>query len=96
MTNFFSAAVRSFQENLDRIETEGRKDSPDWHLASGLLQLAQGLHQAREEEEELRRSFARSWGPQSRAMRQQTANGWRGDADGKEEDFGTMHRKFSP
>ncbi len=70
MTNFFSAAVRSFQENLDRIETQGRKDSPDWHLANGLLLLAQGLQQAREEEEELRRSFARSWGPQNRAMRQ--------------------------
>ena len=70
MTNFFSAAVRSFQENLERIETEGRKDSPDWHLASGLLQLAQGLQQAREEEEELRRSVARSWGPQNRARPQ--------------------------
>ncbi len=70
MTNFFSAAVRSFRENLDRIETEGRRDSPDWHLANGLLQLAQGLQSTREEEEERRRSFARSWGPQNRAMRQ--------------------------
>ncbi len=70
MTNFFSAAVRSFRENLDRIEIEGRRDSPDWHLANGLLQLAQGLEQAREEEEELRRSFARSWVPQSLAARQ--------------------------
>ncbi len=70
MTNFFSAAVRSFWENLDRIETEGRRDSPDWHLANGLLQLAQGLEQVREEEEELRRSFARSWVPQSAAARQ--------------------------
>lgn len=60
MLDFYSAAARSFQEDLDRIEKDGRKDSPDWHLANGLLQLTQGLQQAREEEEDLRRCFARS------------------------------------
>ena len=38
-------AIHSFQENLDWIERQGRKDSPDWHLANGLLRLAQGLRQ---------------------------------------------------
>ena len=60
MIVFYSAAARSFQEDLDRIERDGRKDSPDWHLANGLLQLTQGLRQAREEEEDLRKCFARS------------------------------------
>ena len=60
MLDFYSAAARSFQEDLDRIEKDGRKDSPDWHLANGLLQLTQGLQQAREEEEDLRKCFARS------------------------------------
>ena len=60
MLDFYSAAARSFQEDLDRIERDGRKDSPDWHLANGLLQLTQGLRQAREEEEDLRKCFARS------------------------------------
>jgi hypothetical protein len=56
----YSAAARSFQEDLDRIEKDGRTDSPDWHLAQGLLPLTQGLQQAREEEEDLRKCFARS------------------------------------
>jgi len=60
MTDFYSAAARSFQEDLDRIEKDGRKDSSDWHLAKGLLQLTQGLQQDREEEEDLRKCFARS------------------------------------
>lgn len=60
MIDFYSAAARSFQEDLDRIEKDGRKDSSDWHLARGLLQLTQGLQQAREEEEDLRKCFARS------------------------------------
>jgi hypothetical protein len=63
MIDFYSAASRSFQEDLDRIEKDGRKDSPDWHLANGLLQLTKGLQQAREEED-LRKSFARTWTPQ--------------------------------
>lgn len=60
MIDFYSAAARSFEEDLDRIEKDGRKDSPDWHLAQGLLHLTQGLQQAREEEEDLRKCFARS------------------------------------
>lgn len=60
MLDFYSAAARSFHEDLDRIEKDGRKDSPDWHLANGLLQLTQGLQQAREEAEDLRKCFARS------------------------------------
>ena len=60
MVDFYSAAARSFQENLNRIEEDGRKDSPDWHLARGLLQLTHGLQNARMEENELRKCFARS------------------------------------
>ncbi len=60
MVDFYSAAARSFQQNLDRIETGGGKDSPDWWLVRGLLQLTQGLQEAREEEEDLRKCFARS------------------------------------
>ncbi len=61
MTDYYSVAVRSFQENLDRIEKDGRKDSTDWHLANGLLRLAQGLQQSFKDEEDRRRGFARSW-----------------------------------
>ena len=64
MIDCYSAAARSFQEDLDRIEKDGRMDSPDWHLAKGLLQLTKGLQQAREEGEDLRKSFARTWTPQ--------------------------------
>ena len=60
MVDFYSAAARSFQQNLDRIEEDGGKDSPDWWLVRGLLQLTQGLQEAREEEEDLRKCFARS------------------------------------
>ena len=60
LIDFYSAAARSRQEDLDRIEKDGRRDSPDWHLAKGLLQLTQGLQQAREQEEDLRRCIARS------------------------------------
>ncbi len=59
MVDFYSAAARSFQQNLDRIETGGGKDSPDWWLVRGLLQLTQGLQEAREEEEDIRKCFAR-------------------------------------
>ena len=41
MIDFYSAAAQSFQEDLDRIERDGRKDSSDWYLAKGLLQLTQ-------------------------------------------------------
>ncbi len=61
--DFYSAAARSFEEDLNRIEKDGRKDSPDWHLANGLLQLAQGLQHDHEAEEDRRKSFARSWSP---------------------------------
>ncbi len=95
MIDFYWAAMRSFQENLDRIEKQGRKDSPDWHLANGLLRLAQGLQQARGEEEELRRSFARSWRPQNRSTREESAMSWRGEIGGENENPGAVHRQFS-
>ena len=61
MFDDYSVAARSFQEHLNRIEKDGRKDSPDWFLANGLLRLAQGLQQDHEAEEDRRKSFARTW-----------------------------------
>ena len=61
--DFYSMAAHSFQENLNWIEKEGRKDSPDWRLANGLLRLAEGLQQDYTEREERLKSFARSWRP---------------------------------
>jgi hypothetical protein len=61
--NFYGAAVHSFQESLNSMERQGRKDSSDWHLANGLLRLAQGLKQDHDAEEERRKSFARSVSP---------------------------------
>jgi hypothetical protein len=58
--NFYAAAVQSFQESLTWMERQGRKDSPDWHLANGLLRLAQGLKQDHDAQEERMKSFARS------------------------------------
>ncbi len=58
--NFYAVAIRSFQENLNWIEKQGRKDSPDWHLANGLLRLAQALKQDHDDQEERSKSFARS------------------------------------
>ena len=63
MTDFYEAATQSFQESLSRIEKEGRKDAPEWHLANGLRRLAQGLKADREAEEDLRKGFSRSWVP---------------------------------
>lgn len=60
LIDFYSAASQSFEKDLDRIEKEGRRDSSEWHLAEGLLHLTQGLQQACEEEEDLRKCFARS------------------------------------
>jgi hypothetical protein len=34
--NYFAAATESFQTNLEFIEREGRRGSPEWHLANGL------------------------------------------------------------
>lgn len=65
MTDFYAVAIHSFQENLDWMEHQGRKDSADWHLANGLLRLAQGLRQDYEAQEECRKSFARSVRPSS-------------------------------
>ena len=50
--NFYAVAIHSFQENLDWIERQGRKDSPDWHLANGFLRLAQALKQDHDDQEE--------------------------------------------
>ena len=58
--NFYGAAVHSLQESLNSMERQGRKDSPDWHLANGLLRLAQGLKQDHDAQEERMKSFARS------------------------------------
>ena len=63
MTDFYSVATRSFQENLNWIEKEGREGSPDWHLANGLLRLVQGLQQDYEERQERLKGFARSVRP---------------------------------
>ncbi len=48
MNDLYLAATQSFQQELDRLEKDGRKNSSDWHLAKGLLQLTEGLQQARD------------------------------------------------
>ena len=58
--DFYAVAASSFQIHLDWIEQQGRKDTPDWHQANGLLQLAQGLQQDHEAQAERVKSFARS------------------------------------
>jgi len=58
--NSYAVAIHSFQENLNSLERQGRKDSPDWHLTYGLLQLAHGLKQDHDDQEERLRCFARS------------------------------------
>jgi len=58
--NFYAAAVHSFQESLNWMERQGRRDSPEWHLANGLLRLAQGLKQDHDAQEDRMKSFARS------------------------------------
>ena len=63
MSDFYTEAADSFEQNLHWIEEQGRKDSADWHLVNGLLRLAQGLQHDYEAEEDRRRSFARSWCP---------------------------------
>ncbi len=63
MIDFYEAASRAFQESLSLIEKTGRKGTEEWHLTNGLLQLAKGLRADREAEEELRRGFARTFGP---------------------------------
>lgn len=63
MSHLYEAAAQSFQENLNRIESDGRKDAPEWHLANGLLRLAQGLKEEHEAREERLKGFARSWTP---------------------------------
>ena len=60
MTNSYAAATLSFREMLSRLESEGRKDSQDWYLANGLLQLAQGLQQVHEEDEDRMKGYVRS------------------------------------
>jgi hypothetical protein len=60
MSDFYADAAHSFQENLNWIENQGRKNSPDWYLANGLLRLAQGLQQDQEAQEARLKSFARS------------------------------------
>ena len=58
--DFYGVAIHSFRENLDWIERQGRKDSPDWHLANGFLRLAQALKQDHDDQEERLKSFART------------------------------------
>ncbi len=61
--DYYQAASQSFQDGLIRIENGGRKESWEWHQASGLLRLTQALKQAYEEEADLRKGFARSYRP---------------------------------
>ncbi len=63
MIDYYEAAAQLFQEDLNRIEREGRKDVPEWQLVNGLLLLAQGFKEDRDAEAELRKGFARSWVP---------------------------------
>jgi hypothetical protein len=64
MIDYYEAAAQLFQEDLNRIEREGRKDVPEWQLVNGLLLLAQGLKKEdRDAKAELRKGFARSWVP---------------------------------
>ena len=63
MIDFFASAIQSFEQNLSLIENEGRKESPEWHLASGLLRLAQGLKEDHDAQEDRQKGFARSWIP---------------------------------
>jgi hypothetical protein len=63
--DFYAVATDSFQARLNWIENQGQKDSPDWHLTNGLLRLAQGLRQDHADEEDRRKSFARSWQPRN-------------------------------
>ncbi len=60
---FYLGAADSFRQSLEGLEKQGRKDSPEWHLAYGLHRLAQGLQRDHEEEEDRGRSFARRWVP---------------------------------
>ena len=60
MLDLYAAAAESFQAQLDAVEKEGRAGSSDWHLVNGLLRLAQGLQQDHADEEERRKSYARS------------------------------------
>ena len=59
--DFFGEAVQSFQQHLDWVEKEGRSASPEWQLSRGLLRLAQGLQEDRDELQDRARSFARSY-----------------------------------
>jgi hypothetical protein len=63
MIDFYESATQLFQDTLERIEKEGRKDSPEWYLANGLLRLAQGLKEDHDAQEERLKGFARSWTP---------------------------------
>ena len=58
--DLYAAAANSFQIHLDGLEQQGRKDTPEWHLATGLLLLAQGLQRDREAQDDRVKSFARS------------------------------------
>ena len=57
---FYREAAASFQKGLERIEQAGLKDSAEWHLAAGLLRLAEGLEASQNDEDDRRKSFARS------------------------------------
>jgi hypothetical protein len=61
--DFYDVAIHSFKENLDWIERQGQKDSKDWHLANGLLRLAQALKQDHDDQAERLKGFARTYLP---------------------------------
>ncbi len=63
MADLYTEAAESFEQHLRRVEAQGRKESPDWHLANGLLRLAQGLRHDHDEEEYRRKSIMRPWLP---------------------------------
>jgi len=43
--NYLPIAIYSLQRNADQLVSLGRQDSPEWHLANGLLRIARGIQQ---------------------------------------------------
>lgn len=63
MVDFYAEATDSFEQHLHWIEEQGRRDSLDWQLVKGLLQLARGLRNDHDAEEDRRKCFARTSPP---------------------------------
>jgi hypothetical protein len=60
MIDFYAEAARSFEEQLRLLEEQGRRDSSEWKLVSGLLLLTRGLQTDHKDEMEERKCFART------------------------------------